>query len=66
MYFDGLYPFLTYSTFLGFFNGIFVTKKEDVFINMVGYTSIGIMTDICYPITYPMIGYYVLHKKNKE
>jgi hypothetical protein len=30
---------------------------------MVGYTSIGIITGICYPITYPLFGCYVLYKK---
>ncbi len=73
MYIDGLYPFIFFSSFLGFFNGLTVymdgmfahKTNNDFFINMVGHTSIGIMTGICYPITYPLLGYYVLHKKLK-
>ena len=67
IYIEFLYPFLGYSTGLGFLNGITRNNGEnhsiDFFTNMIGYTSIGIITGVFYPITYPLIGYYVYTKK---
>ena len=35
----------------------------DIYSNLIGYTSIGIITGITYPISFPLLGYYVLYKK---
>jgi hypothetical protein len=68
IYIDLLYPFVVYSSTLGFLNGItrdnFSEKHSNVFFtNMIGYTSIGIITGVFYPITYPLFGYYVYTQK---
>ena len=66
IYMNCLYPFVAYSSCLGFLNGTTENnsfKNNNFFINMIGYTSIGIITGICYPITYPLFGCYVLYKK---
>lgn len=31
--------------------------------NVIGYTCLGILTGITYPISYPLFGAYVLYKK---
>jgi len=60
-----------YSTGLGISAGMSanVTNTDKVpinyFSNMVGYTSIGIITGITYPISYPLFGCYILYKNCK-
>jgi hypothetical protein len=34
----------------------------DIYSNLIGYTSIGIITGITYPISFPLFGCYVLYK----
>jgi hypothetical protein len=55
------------STFAGFVTGIHVNNKENhtsikMFSNWVGYTSIGILTGITYPISFPLLAGYVVYK----
>ena len=54
------------TTFLGIVTGIFSndrdTKPIDSFINIIGYSSIGAITGITYPVSYPLLGGYVLYK----
>ena len=66
-------PYVTiYSTCLGIDTGITINKilynnnnPFDKYSNLIGYTSLGIVTGILYPITYPAFGYYILYKNNK-
>lgn len=37
-------------------------KSFDKYSNLVGYTSIGILTGITYPVSYPLFACYVLYK----
>jgi hypothetical protein len=53
---------------MGFFSGLIACKTHnpnDFFTQMIGYTSIGMITGISYPISFPLIGIYVLYKNNK-
>ncbi len=56
------------STFVGFITGMCETIKSreispiDMFSNWIGYTSIGIMTGISYPVSFPMLAGYVIYK----
>ena len=68
-------PFVTiFSTVLAIDSGITVNKRLytnnnnsfDIYSNLIGYTSLGIVTGILYPISYPVFGYYVLYKNNKS
>ena len=52
---------------IGFFTGLNANIKHaptpfDNFINIVGYTSIGITCGAFYPISFPLLGYYAVHK----
>jgi hypothetical protein len=62
-------PFITvYSTVLGIDIGFSKNKMIpertpfDKYSNVIGYTSLGIITGITYPISYPAFGLYVLYK----
>jgi hypothetical protein len=37
-------------------------KSFDKYSNLVGYASIGILTGITYPVSYPLFACYVLYK----
>jgi len=65
-------PLMTiYPTIVGIDIGFTVNKRNpsDNFINpysnMIGYTSIGILTGLTYPLSYPLFACYVLYKNNK-
>lgn len=56
------------STILGMIIGISAnhtlgTKKPfDMFINTIGYTSIGMITGFTFPISIPLIGGYIVYR----
>ena len=54
------------STVIGFCTGIHANSKTntsfDMFSNWIGYTSIGIITGIMYPVSFPMLAGYVMYK----
>ena len=65
-------PILTmYSTILGIDIGISKNRRLpeatsfDAYSNLIGYTSLGIITGLTYPISYPLFGCYVLYKNSK-
>lgn len=66
IYIELLPIFVPTTTLMGFIGGLaFVgqphsVKPLDFFINIIGHTTIGIITGITYPISYPLIGAYVL------
>ena len=74
-----LVPFMTiFSSVIGFNVGTLENKigtyenspshgekYMDKYSNIIGYTSIGIMTGITYPVSYPLFGCYVLYKNRK-
>ena len=62
-------PLMTiYPTLVGIDAGTVVNdvrspvKSFDKFSNLIGYTSIGILTGITYPVSYPLFACYVLYK----
>lgn len=63
-----LLPIMTIpSTFIGLITGMHVNSKLhvtslDMFFNWIGYTSIGIMTGISYPVSFPILAGYVIYK----
>lgn len=65
-------PLMTaYPTFVGIDVEFTVNKfnPSDNFINpyanIIGYTSIGIITGLTYPISYPLFASYVIYKNSK-
>ena len=64
-------PFITiYSTIVGINVGLSIdtripySKPFDKYSHLIGYTSLGIITGLTYPISYPAFGYYVLCKNH--
>ena len=64
--------FTIYPTIIGIDVGCTVNKRKpdkksfDIYSNVIGYTSIGIATGIIYPISYPLLGCYVLYKTRTD
>lgn len=71
IYIELLPIFVPTTTIMGFIGGLaFVgqphqVKPLDCLINIIGHTTIGIITGLIYPISYPLIGAYVLFKHIK-
>ena len=70
IYIDLLPIFVAYSTLLGFMAGL--SSKSggdktpfDSFANTIGFTSIGVITGVMFPISYPLLAGYVLYKNSK-
>jgi hypothetical protein len=68
LYFTMLPLMTIYPTLIGIDAGTVVNevrspvKSFDKYSNLVGYASIGILTGITYPISYPLFACYVLYK----
>ena len=65
IYVDLLPIFVPYSILFGMLSGLYSppdTKPIERFTNIIGYTGIGLITGIAFPITYPLFGLYVLSK----
>ena len=58
-----------FSTFIGIDIGLTLNKMKtnetsiNQYSNVIGYTSLGILTGLTYPISYPLLAAYVLYKK---
>jgi hypothetical protein len=65
LYFKAL-PLMTfYSTFMGITTGLELTydkKPIDRYASIIGFTSIGIVTGLTYPVSFPVLGWYVFYK----
>ena len=70
LYFELLPVFGPMPVVLGFFSGLGAsTNREnpfDLFTNVLGHTTIGIITGILYPISYPLLGARVLYANFKQ
>lgn len=70
LYFAFLPITLTTSFMFGIINGIGygMDNKDRIesFLGMIGYTSLGMITGIMYPISFPLLEGYTLFKKRKE
>ena len=60
---------VVYPTIVGLDTGISANKINPTnssinkYSNMIGYTCIGIITGLTYPISYPWFAYYVFTRK---
>lgn len=66
-YYAQLLPIMVVpSTFVGFCTGMHagITSKTpiDMFSNWIGYASLGVMTGVAYPVSFPMLAGYVIYK----
>jgi hypothetical protein len=70
MYTEILPLMLIPSGFVGFVTGMHVNITThritpiNMFANWIGYTSIGILTGITYPVSFPLLAGYVVYKNN--
>ena len=65
LYVKSLYIVVPFTATIGFSSGLVETiarrpdeakiTSTDVFTNMIGYTTMGVVTGITYPITFPVI-----------
>ena len=70
IYFNALPIFLMPSIMLGLATGMNSSlelqqeKKTsiDFFVNIIGFTGVGIMTGFLYPISFPICGSYVIYR----
>jgi len=66
------FPLIISSAFgvaCGFEHGINNNKNKNqlqTFSGMVGYTSLGIITGLLYPISFPMLAGYTLLQREKQ
>ena len=67
LYFESLPLFVTATTGIGFLAGLISCdfKTNNFFTQVVGYTSIGLITGLTYPISCPLIGGYVFYKSQQ-
>ena len=60
--------FFTTTTAIGLLTGLMTCgycNKKDLFPYIVGNLSIGVITGITYPVSFPFLGAYVLYKNYK-
>ena len=68
LYLTGLPLFCTYSSVLGIHTGINLNTRKnenvpfDYYANIIGYTGLGIITGITYPISFPLLTGYIFYK----
>jgi len=69
IYIELLPFFVSATSLLGFMTGLTSTKHDNKpiegFTNIIGYTTIGIITGITYPISYPLLGLYTTYNNIK-
>lgn len=77
-YFKSLPSITVFSSTCGLLTGVYANgingkklEKENekvisVYTNLVGYTSLGIITGITYPISFPLFTYWSLKNTNRR
>ena len=52
----------------GMFTGMTITRTREIdhFINTIGFTTIGMITGLTFPISFPLLGGYVLYTHIKK
>ena len=81
IYFKNLYIAVTFSGVSGLSTGIYancISPEENkneidnvnkramkVYLNLIGYTSLGLMSGVIYPVSFPLYAYY-FHTYLKE
>jgi hypothetical protein len=70
LYFTMLPLMTAYPTVVGIDAGLTVNRRDssnnfiNPYSNVIGYTTIGIITGLTYPVSYPLFAGYVLYKNN--
>ena len=55
------------STFIGVCNELYNKKKSpaEQVMNIIGLSTLGLTIGIMYPVSFPLLGYYVSNENNK-
>lgn len=66
-YNDYLHPFIIHSMYCGYIVGSKATYNGpmEMFKNMIGYATYGLIFGLLYPISYPGCAVYILYKNLK-
>ena len=67
-YNDWLPVFVTTSAAVGVLSGLCTAthyQTKDIFPIIIGYSSLGLITGITFPISFPLLGGYVLYKHHR-
>jgi hypothetical protein len=68
LYITGLPVVTVFSTVIGINTGFLVNDRQpdtapgERYANIIGYTGIGFLTGVTYPLSFPLLGAYVLRK----
>lgn len=59
------------TTIIGLFSGMHTSFSEErlpliLFTNTVGFTSVGMITGILFPISFPILGGYVMYRQMRK
>ena len=60
--------FVTTSASVGFFSGLAMAthyQTKDIFPIIMGYSTLGLITGMTYPFSFPLLSGYVLYKYHK-
>jgi len=72
IYIDLIPFFLPSASLVGFMTGLTAlghkqnNKPIHLFTDLIGYSTLGIITGFTYPVSFPLMACYVLHKNYKE
>ena len=69
IYIDFLPVFIVPSTAIGIFSGLISSthcNTNEVFLTIMGYTSMGFISGLFYPITTPLLAGYIFQKKSSN
>ena len=76
IYLDSLPLIVKFTSSAGLFTGVYANmiinnnKKENspyineitTYSNLIGYTTVGMITGVTYPISFPLLAYYAFYK----
>jgi hypothetical protein len=68
LYNDWLPVFVMTSSIVGVFAGVCTAthyQTKEIFPIIMGYSSLGLITGITFPFSFPLLGGYVLYKYHK-
>jgi len=76
IYLDSMPIIFKFTTITGLLTGIYATgiqekienkdKRElETYANLIGYTTLGMITGVTYPISFPFFTYYAFYKNDK-
>lgn len=71
LYFNLMPLMVIFPTIIGINTAVDANKRQPpatsfhTYSNVIGYTGVGLITGITYPISFPLFGAYVLYKQSE-